>query len=100
MILGIYIDTYMVFFQKKLVNIPAACGAWNGRQYQAFIVICVKLEQKACRLVRQKTELIVPSQASTSRSSQNHGTVELIVSFHTFSTPRQGICDHHKIPFD
>ena len=99
MILDIFIDTYMVCFQK-LVNIPAACGAWNGRLSQDFILICVELEQKQCRLVRQKTELVVPSQAGTSRSSRNHGTVERIVSFHTFSTPRQGMCDHPKRPFD
>ncbi len=67
MILDIFIDAYMVCFQK-LVNIPAACEAWNDRLSHAFIVICVELEEKACRLVRQKTELVVPSQACFSRS--------------------------------
>ncbi len=89
----------MMCFQK-LMNIPAACGAWIGRSSQAFIVICVELKQKACRLVQQKTELVVPSQAVNSRSSRNHGTVESIVSFHTFSTPRQTMCDYPKRPFD
>ncbi len=58
MILDVFVDTYMVC-SEKLVNVPAACGAWNCRLSQVSIVICVELKQKACRLIRQKTELVV-----------------------------------------
>ncbi len=51
MIVDIFIDTYMVCSIARISLLLAELEIADS--LKLFIVICVKLEQKACRLVRQ-----------------------------------------------
>ena len=62
------------------MDCPTRCSTWNCWQLQCLIILCVKLEQKTGHLIREITELIVPSQAPTSIASSSQVHVEGIES--------------------
>jgi hypothetical protein len=86
MILNIFIDTYVVCFKYETYECPRCL-----RSLELQMVSCSHLRETQTKIVppyQAETELAVPYQTGTSRSSRNHGTVERIASFHTFSTQR------------